>query len=185
TRTAVSPLGTLSSAQTTPPFPNPSSRMPRIASETQVAFGGRRSPHILRRPMISEPATIQRDAAIRNGGMVSRAILMARYVVPQIRHTATHARYARLRLWLIDSGFGIGDSGFAWHPRQARSTEHPAPESLTRNPERPNRGQLADRPPPLKLWGSTVALMERSLNIQASEGRDSSNDKLLSKRGRG
>jgi hypothetical protein len=35
---------------------------------------------------------------MRNGGIVSSAIRIPRYVVPQIRHTAIHAMYARRRV---------------------------------------------------------------------------------------
>jgi hypothetical protein len=38
------------------------------------------------------PAASQRSAAIRNGGMVSRAMRMKRYVVPHTRHTTIQAK---------------------------------------------------------------------------------------------
>ena len=41
--------------------------------------------------MSSAPAAIQRNDAIRSGGIVSSAIRIARYVVPHTRHTTTHA----------------------------------------------------------------------------------------------
>ena len=91
TSTAVNPLGTVCSAQTTAPLPTPTRRVPTIASVGHDDTAGSRSPRAVRIASSSEPAAIQRQAGMSSGGMVSRAIRMARYVVPQTRHTTTHA----------------------------------------------------------------------------------------------
>ena len=52
-------------------------------------------PRIRRTSAMTMPAMTCRGPAMANGGMLSIATRVARYVVPQDTHTATHAQYAR------------------------------------------------------------------------------------------
>ena len=63
-----------------------------MVSDGHSLRSGRRSPRSLSAAMSSVPATIQRIAAMKSGGMVSSAMRIPRYVVPQIRQTAIQAR---------------------------------------------------------------------------------------------
>ena len=72
TSTAVSPLGTVCSAQTTAPLPKPRSSTPSSASAGQDRREGSVAPPALSIASSRAPAVIQRNAAIESGGMVSR-----------------------------------------------------------------------------------------------------------------
>jgi hypothetical protein len=69
--------------------------MPRTVRAGHERGRGRACPLILSATIRTRPAAIQRIAAMSIGGMVSSAILIARYVVPQTTHTTAQARYAR------------------------------------------------------------------------------------------
>ena len=85
-RIAAIPDGTVFSPKTTKPLPMPRSRPPTIAESMTCRRVGRwrasgwrsRSQAIRRRPAIAN-----RMAAMRNGGIVSIAIRMPKYVEPQ------------------------------------------------------------------------------------------------------
>ncbi len=82
---AVMPEGTYCSAQTTRPLPPKRRKMPMTVLASHWRAVGHAAPRSLRNPNKSEPASVKRTAAIRNGGIVSTAILMPRYVLPQRR----------------------------------------------------------------------------------------------------
>jgi hypothetical protein len=92
TSTAARPLGTVNSAQTTAPLPKPSNRTPRSASAGHERGEGSGSPRAATAAMRSAPAAVQRNPAMRKGGIVSSAIRIAVYVVPHTRHTTTQAK---------------------------------------------------------------------------------------------
>ena len=83
-RTAVSPDGTCCSAHTTPPFPPKSSSPPIIVAAFQLCLVGVGAPLRRVQRYSAEPAMRKRIPAMRNGGMVSMAMRMARYVEPHI-----------------------------------------------------------------------------------------------------
>ena len=56
--------------------------------------GGSAVPRARRYSVRRLPAMVHRSPPIRNGGIDSRLTRMPRYVVPQMRHTAIHAKYA-------------------------------------------------------------------------------------------
>ncbi len=74
TSTAVRPLGTHCSANTTPPLPSTSIRNPSSVIEPQRDGAGSDSPRITTQPASNPPASVQRSPPIRNGGMVSSEI---------------------------------------------------------------------------------------------------------------
>ena len=79
------PEGTLCSAHTTAPFPPNSSSAPPTAAVIQSRFeGGPPLPRDLDQRSSITPASMNRAPAMRRGGSVSTANLMARYVDPQI-----------------------------------------------------------------------------------------------------
>src|SRR5262245_8552567 len=86
------------SAQTTPPLPPRSSVPPTIAAARHCAgpMGSRLLPPGQgETPTRTLRATRRRVAAIRNGGRVSIATRMARYVDPQTRYTVPSAAQVR------------------------------------------------------------------------------------------
>src|SRR5262245_19460646 len=116
TRTAVSPLGTVCSAQTTPPLPTPFIRTPTSAYEGHEAREGSFTPRAIRPPVSKLPAMSQRNDAIRNGGTVSSAMRIPRYVVPQTMHTTTQAVEADVLDATIEGSSGLvrrGDETFS------------------------------------------------------------------------
>src|SRR5262249_41427109 len=85
---AVTPDGTVCSPQAARPIPPPMSAAPTIAESRHSRLDGgendrpsRAIDHVRR----IKPAIETRNAAMRNGGIVSTAIAIARYVEPQIR----------------------------------------------------------------------------------------------------
>jgi len=100
--------------QTTAPLPNPSRSTPNRVSAGHSRGAGIFSPRSFSTAISNPPAAIHRSAAISSGGIVSSEILIARYVVPQIRQTAIQAAYARAAsgFGIRDLGFGTWDSGF-------------------------------------------------------------------------
>ena len=77
--------GTHCSAQTTPPLPPINSRAPTIAATRHSARVGHGTPRACDQSASTTPATRKRMPAMRNGGIVSIAKRMARYVEPQMR----------------------------------------------------------------------------------------------------
>src|SRR5918995_3351573 len=95
TSTAVTPLGTNCCAHTRQPLPKPIINKPSSACPPHDSRGGRLMPRILRNSASTIPAMTWRGPAIANGGMLSMATRVARYVVPHEMHTAIQAQYAR------------------------------------------------------------------------------------------
>ena len=82
---AARPEGTHCSASTTPPFPTRNSRNPTISAAAQDSSFLVVDPLKRAHKQSNEPAVKKRTAAIRNGGIVSMAYRIARYVEPQIK----------------------------------------------------------------------------------------------------
>src|SRR5688572_3314284 len=95
TSTAVTPLGTNCCAHTRQPLPKPIINKPSSACPPHGSRGGSLMPRILRISARPIPAMTWRGPAIANGGMLSIATRVARYVVPHEMHTAIQAQYAR------------------------------------------------------------------------------------------
>ena len=76
--TAVSPLGTVCSAHTTPPLPKPMSSVPSTARYGHSRGPGSRSPRAARIAASIDPAITYRIPPISSGGIDSRAIRIAR-----------------------------------------------------------------------------------------------------------
>jgi hypothetical protein len=85
TISAVIPDGTVCSAQTTAPFPPTSRRPPTIVALFQWDIVGLTAPRARPKAYRIKPERRKRTAAMRNGGVVSTANRIARYVDPQIR----------------------------------------------------------------------------------------------------
>jgi len=68
-------------------------------SDRHSRRSGIRSPRSLSTAMSRPPATIHRIAAMNRGGIVSSAMRIPNYVVPQIRQTAIQPRYGRELWW--------------------------------------------------------------------------------------
>ena len=84
-RSAAMPDGIVCSPHATPPMPPPSSSPPTIVESRSSRRVGQRSAARSRRPThvrSRRPASPKRAAAMRNGGSVSTATAIARYVDP-------------------------------------------------------------------------------------------------------
>jgi hypothetical protein len=87
TSTAVRPLGRLF---------GPHNRAVAETEEQDAEHGQRRPLAALGHALAAQlEGGNQQAAAMKRGGMVSRAMRIPRYVVPQIRQTAIQARYGR------------------------------------------------------------------------------------------
>ena len=80
------PEGTVRSAHESVPLPSSSSSAPTIAELRQLMGSGRASPRArLKRIEAKRLPSRKREPAIRNGGIVSTATRMPKYVEPQMR----------------------------------------------------------------------------------------------------
>ena len=84
TMRATIPVGTVSSAHMTAPLPTPSISTPVIAADLQSYRSGALAPRQRANAYSSSPAKVNRAAPIMNGGTLSIAYLMNRYVDPQM-----------------------------------------------------------------------------------------------------
>ena len=114
--TAVRPLGTDCSAHTTPPLPTANMKKPSTASRPHALRAGSDRPRALSTAASTRPAVAYRSPPMRNGGIVSSAILMAKYVVPQTRQTVTQATHARLVTAADGEEPGVTTSGASAGP---------------------------------------------------------------------
>ncbi len=71
-------------AQTTPPLPPTSKKIPMIEALRHSSAVGRGSPARRRQRYKNPPEMMKRAAADKNGGVVSTVKRIARYVEPQI-----------------------------------------------------------------------------------------------------
>ncbi len=93
TRSAAMPLGTHCSAHTTARLPMPTMRNPTsVRFATVRKSRGIFSPRHAAMPSMNTPATTKRMHVSNSGGIVSMAMRMARYVVPQTMQTTSQAR---------------------------------------------------------------------------------------------
>ena len=82
---ATTPDGTNCSDQTMPPLPPVRSSGPMMKADRHWVPVGRAAPRTRRKAYMREPAMTKRKPPTRNGGTVSMANRMARYVEPQMR----------------------------------------------------------------------------------------------------
>src|SRR5689334_13786316 len=94
-RSAARPLGTVCSAKTSDPVPPPRTMTPYNAVSQSSRPCGNRARLMFAATSRMAPEIRNRTLRITSGGSDSRAMRMARYVVPQKNQTATSARYAR------------------------------------------------------------------------------------------
>ena len=99
TSRAATPDAIRCSAQTTPPLPPTSRAAPTIAAARHCAGpsgSSARPPRHVETAKSTAPATRKRVAAMRNGGNVSMAMRIARYVEPQTMYTVPSAAQMRV-----------------------------------------------------------------------------------------
>src|SRR5205823_4621589 len=120
TRSAATPESTRFSAHVIPPFPTVRSAPPAMSAAThaRTPSRSRRGGEIAKsRP----PATRNRAADMRNGGIVRIASMIPRYVEPQTTYSVAKAPQARA---VMASGLPATDPAAVVHPTRVGAVEH-------------------------------------------------------------
>ncbi len=129
TSRAAIPDGTVCSPQATMPIPPPRSRAPTIAlsrHSRRLGAWNERPPRATDQVSRISPASTKRIAAMRNGGIVSTAIAIPRYVEPQTTYSTSMPSQIAPRSgagwWRLGIGVWSKGTGYALACQAATAT---------------------------------------------------------------